>query len=130
MGTICPWSSKGTDIAKNCGLAAVRRIERGSAFTIDSTRPGIAALLHDRMTETVLSSFDDAAQLFEHVPPRPLERVPVTQLKEANARLGLALSADEIEYLERAYPAMAPHPPPPAPTIFPQPNSHHCPHQI
>src|SRR5260370_22027278 len=122
MGTICPWSSKGTDIAKNCGLAAVRRIERGSAFTIDSTRPGIAGLLHDRMTETVLSSFDDAAQLFEHVPPRPLERVPVTQLKEANARLGLALSADEIEYLERAYRAMGRDPTDAELTMFAQAN--------
>jgi len=69
LGTLSPWSSKASDIAHNCGLAAVRRIERGTAYTIESTKPGIAALLHDRMTETVLSSLDEAGQLFQHVPP-------------------------------------------------------------
>src|SRR5512139_252510 len=33
-GTISPWSSKATDIARNCGLAAVRRIERGVDFRV------------------------------------------------------------------------------------------------
>ena len=27
LGTISPWSSKATDIARNCGLGDVRRIE-------------------------------------------------------------------------------------------------------
>ena len=106
LGTISPWSSKATDIAHNCGLAVVKRLERGTAWTVDSTRPGIAALLHDRMTETVLSSLDDAARLFQHVPPRPLGTIPISGLREANAGLGLALSDDEIEYLERAYRAL------------------------
>jgi len=34
IGTISPWSSKATDIAHNCGLASVRRIERGIRFDI------------------------------------------------------------------------------------------------
>lgn len=33
-GTISPWSSKATDIARNCGLDAVRRIERGIGMCI------------------------------------------------------------------------------------------------
>src|SRR5438034_934576 len=90
-GTISPWSSKATDIAHNCGLDAVKRIERGMAYTIDSAKPGIAALIHDRMTETVLASFAEADKLFQHVPPRPLGGVPLDQLRQANARLGLAL---------------------------------------
>ena len=65
LGTISPWSSKATDIANNCGLAAVTRIERGTAFYVDSRQPGIAAPLHDRMTETVLASLEDAAKLFQ-----------------------------------------------------------------
>ena len=73
LGTISPWSSKATDIARNCGLSAVKRIERGTAFRVASSKPGVAALLHDRMTETVLASFDEAVKLFQHVPPRPLE---------------------------------------------------------
>src|SRR4029453_4169509 len=39
-GTISPWSSKATDIARNCGLAAVRRIERGIGYRI-VTRGGM-----------------------------------------------------------------------------------------
>ena len=73
LGTLSPWSSKATDIARNCGLAQVRRIERGRLYTVDSANPAIAALLHDRMTETVLASFEEADRLFEAVPPRPLQ---------------------------------------------------------
>jgi phosphoribosylformylglycinamidine synthase len=130
LGTISPWSSKATDIARNCGLAAVKRIERGTAFYVDSSRPELAALLHDRMTETVLGSFEAAAKLFEHVAPRPLASVPVKALKEANARLGLALSEDEIEYLERAYAALGRDPTDAELTMFAQANSEHCRHKI
>ena len=35
-GTISPWASKATDIAHNCGLDAIRRIERGIVYYIDS----------------------------------------------------------------------------------------------
>jgi phosphoribosylformylglycinamidine synthase len=130
LGTLSPWSSKATDIARNCGLAAVKRIERGTAFYVGSDRPGVAALLHDRMTETVLASFDEAAKLFEHVPPRPLAPVAVKALKAANARLGLALSDDEIEYLERAYAALGRDPTDAELTMFAQANSEHCRHKI
>src|SRR5207244_2840668 len=86
-----------TDIARNCGLSRVRRIERGTAYYIDSSRPEIAALLHDRMTETVLKSFEEAARLFEHVAPRPLQLVPLAELAPANVRLGPPLGADAAE---------------------------------
>ena len=68
IGTISPWSSKATDIAWNCGLAAVERIERGIAFHVElpagADRNAVAALIHDRMIETVLGRFEDAAELF------------------------------------------------------------------
>ena len=35
--------------------------------------PGFPAALHDRMTQTVLRSLDEAEKLFERVPPRPLQ---------------------------------------------------------
>ncbi len=130
LGTISPWSSKATDIVHNCGLEAVKRIERGTVYYVDSRAPGIAAPLHDRMTETVLSSFDEAARLFEHVPPRPLAHVPVSDLRTANAQLGLALSEDEIEYLERAYQALGRDPTDAELTMFAQANSEHCRHKI
>ena len=130
LGTLSPWSSKATDIARNCGLAAVNRIERGTAYYVRSEAPGIAAALHDRMTQTVLSSFDQAAKLFSHVPPRPLQSVSLAALREANTRLGLALSEDEIEYLERAYRAMGRDPTDAELTMFAQANSEHCRHKI
>ncbi|HEY5896895.1 MAG TPA: phosphoribosylformylglycinamidine synthase, partial [Burkholderiales bacterium] len=130
LGTISPWSSKATDIAHNCGLRAVKRIERGTAFYVDSAKPGIAGPLHDRMTETVLSSFDEAGRLFQHVAPRTLGWISIDELKEANQRLGLALSEDEIEYLERAYKALGRDPTDAELTMFAQANSEHCRHKI
>ena len=41
-GTISPWSSKATDIAHICGLASIKRIERGIAYCLtlnDPTNP-------------------------------------------------------------------------------------------
>jgi phosphoribosylformylglycinamidine synthase len=130
LGTLSPWSSKATDIARNCGLPQVRRIERGIAFYVNSSRNDIAALLHDRMTQTVLRSLDDAGRLFEHVPPGKLETIPLSSLKEANPRLGLALSQDEVEYLEQAYRGLGRDPTDAELTMFAQANSEHCRHKI
>ncbi|MDD5247687.1 MAG: phosphoribosylformylglycinamidine synthase, partial [Rhodocyclaceae bacterium] len=88
LGTISPWSSKATDIARNCGFAAVRRVERGIAFHATGRaldHAALAAKLHDRMTESVLAQIDDAAQLFRHVAPQPLTSVDVL----ARGRAGL-----------------------------------------
>src|SRR5512143_221200 len=113
-GTISPWSSKATDIARNCGVTAVSRIERGTAFRI-ATRDGgplaaddraaLLPLVHDRMTEAVLSTLDEARALFAHVAPRPLTTIPLLAdgriaIETANAELGLALAPDEIDDLE------------------------------
>jgi phosphoribosylformylglycinamidine synthase len=130
LGTISPWSSKASDIAHNCGLARIKRIERGTVFYLDSSHPGIAALLHDRMTQTVLRSFDEAAKLFQHVAPRPLQYIEVSELREANLRLGLALSDDEIEYLERSYRKLGRDPTDAELAMFAQANSEHCRHKI
>jgi len=132
VGTISPWSSKATDIARNCGLAGLRRIERGTAYYVrgGARSAKVAALLHDRMTETVLESFDEAGRLFQHVAPRPLARVALKDLEEANQRLGLALSEEEIGYLRKAYGAMQRDPTDAELTMFAQANSEHCRHKI
>ena len=39
VGTESPWSSKATDIVHVCGLDAVRRVERGTVYFIESTAP-------------------------------------------------------------------------------------------
>ena len=130
LGTISPWSSKATDIARNCGLAAVRRIERGTVFYVQGSKEDVGSLLHDRMTETVLGSLDEAARLFQHVAPRPLQFFSIENLNEVNKKLGLALSDDEIEYLEQAYRALGRDPTDAELTMFAQANSEHCRHKI
>ena len=130
LGTISPWSSKATDIARNCGLSAVKRIERGRVYFFDSKNPTVLSLLHDRMTETVLGSFEEASKLFEEVAPRPLQLIKINELKEANRSLGLALSDEEIEYLQQAYRKMGRDPTDAELTMFAQANSEHCRHKI
>ncbi|OGA31590.1 MAG: phosphoribosylformylglycinamidine synthase [Betaproteobacteria bacterium RIFCSPLOWO2_12_FULL_64_23] len=138
IGTISPWSSKATDIARQCGLPAVRRIERGIAYYAEGApghRREIAALLHDRMTETVLDGLDQAEQLFRHVEPRPLATIDVlarggAALEEANRAMGLALSADEIDYLAESFRAIGRNPTDAELTMFAQANSEHCRHKI
>jgi phosphoribosylformylglycinamidine synthase len=129
-GTIPPWSSKATDIARNCSLAGVRRVERGIAYYVEGGSADVGSLLHDRMTETVLGSFEDAACLFAQVAPRPLRVIPLENLRAENAQLGLALSEDEIEYLERAYRELGRDPTDVELTMFAQANSEHCRHKI
>jgi len=114
-GTISPWSSKATDIAHNCGLQDVLRIERGTAYYIESTEPlseqqlaEVADLLHDRMVETVFNDLQQAQTLFVQHQPAPLTEVDimaggVKALKEANISLGLALADDEIDYLVASF---------------------------
>ncbi|MCL2589706.1 MAG: phosphoribosylformylglycinamidine synthase, partial [Betaproteobacteria bacterium] len=117
LGTISPWSSKATDIARQCGFGKVARIERGIAYFIDSASTPVAApaALHDRMTESVLATFDEAAALFNHYAPRPFATVDVmgagrAALELANAELGLALSTDEVDYLVENFTRMGRNP--------------------
>ncbi len=138
LGTISPWSSKATDIARQCGLPAVQRIERGIAYYAagaDAERDEIAVLLHDRMTETVLGSLGGAEQLFRHVEPRPLASIDLlargrAALEEANRAMGLALSADEIDYLLDNFRLIGRNPTDAELTMFAQANSEHCRHKI
>ncbi|MGH8311323.1 MAG: phosphoribosylformylglycinamidine synthase, partial [Steroidobacteraceae bacterium] len=140
-GTISPWSSKATDIAHVCGLDAVLRIERGIAYRIraasalDASRMAQAAApLFDRMTEMALLDPGEVRELFRHAPPRPFETVVLargrTALVEANTRLGLALSDDEIDYLLDAFRALERDPTDVELMMFAQANSEHCRHKI
>ncbi len=142
-GTISPWSSKATDILMNCGLVHVRRIERGVAFHVTDAagqplsaeaRARLLPLLHDRMTEAVMT-LADVEQLFRHVPPRELTRVDIlaggrVALETANRELGLALSDDEIEYLVDNFSRMGRNPTDVELMMFAQANSEHCRHKI
>ncbi|QCR37788.1 phosphoribosylformylglycinamidine synthase [Nissabacter sp. SGAir0207] len=140
-GTISPWSSKATDIAHNCGLTQVTRLERGLAFYIeaptltDAQWQALAALLHDRMMECVFSELEQAQQLFAHHQPAPVGHVDVLgegrgALEQANVKLGLALAQDEIDYLQQAFTTLGRNPTDIELYMFAQANSEHCRHKI
>src|SRR5450830_276377 len=152
FGTISPWASKATDIAHNCGMAHIKRVERGIAFRInlksgilgsaigagkltDEQVQAVADLLHDRMTESVLRSADDAKDLFRTLEARPLESIDLLgqgkrALETANTELGLAMSDDEIDYLDAAFTKAGRNPTDVELMMFAQANSEHCRHKI
>jgi phosphoribosylformylglycinamidine synthase len=141
-GTISPWCSKATDIARHCGLSAVERIERGTAYYIRTDQAispeqqrTLQMALHDRMTETVFRTFEEAERLFQHVPPQPLRIIDITAegdqaLEKANIEMGLALSPDEIGYLAQYYQEAGRNPTDVELMMFAQANSEHCRHKI
>ena len=151
FGTVSPWASKATDIAHNCGLA-VRRVERiveyrlalkhpllGKAVLSPSQLNQAAALLHDRMTESVMFERAQALHLFTELHPAPMAHVDVlgggleqgrAALVAANAEFGLALADDEIDYLVQAFTQLQRNPTDVELMMFAQANSEHCRHKI
>jgi phosphoribosylformylglycinamidine synthase len=153
LGTISPWASKATDIAHNCGMAHIHRVERGVAYTVvlksgllgtslgapkklpEAELAAVAALLHDRMTDTVLRNADGAQALFTELEGRPLEAIDIlgrgrAALAAANADMGLALADDEIDYLFDAFSRAQRNPTDVELMMFAQANSEHCRHKI
>ena len=147
LGTVSPWASKATDIAHNCGIA-VHRVERVIEYKI-GLKPALikhkqlskeelsalAALLHDRMTESVLPTREAAGALFTELHPEPLAHVDVlgggqAALQQANTDWGLALAADEIDYLVQAFTRLGRNPSDVELMMFAQANSEHCRHKI
>ncbi len=145
LGTISPWSTKATDIAQHCGLTGVQRIERGVIYYLstnngaqlsDTEKSQVLPLLHDRMTESVLTTIDEAAEkIFRHGESQPLATVNILQggcdaLASANREMGLALSVDEIEYLVENFRKLQRNPTDVELMMFAQANSEHCRHKI
>ena len=147
MGTVSPWASKATDIAHNCGFE-LRRVERlteyrlvmksgllGTAKLSAEQLGQVAAVLHDRMTESAMPSRDEAAALFTALDPAPMDHVDVlgggrAALVDANKAWGLALAEDEIDYLVTAFTGLKRNPTDVELMMFAQANSEHCRHKI
>ncbi|MCC5848224.1 MAG: phosphoribosylformylglycinamidine synthase [Verrucomicrobia bacterium] len=140
-GTISPWSTKATDIFHNCALHDIARVERGIHFRLQNQNGNILSmadlgpallLLHDRMTEAV---YEDLSDFFDHFKPAPLRTVPLMEegpdaFHKANVEWGLAMSAEEIDYLVKAYQKMRRNPTDAELVMFSQVNSEHCRHKI
>jgi len=148
LGTVSPWASKATDIAHHCGFVQIRRIERGVRYAITPARgmlgakaldasqgAQLAALLHDRMTQTVVDAQFDGQALFAPLPGKGVQTVDVLAhgvdaLRAADRALGLALSDDEIDYLVDAFVGLGRNPTDVELMMFAQANSEHCRHKI
>ncbi|EEG86107.1 putative phosphoribosylformylglycinamidine synthase [Proteus penneri ATCC 35198] len=139
-GTISPWSSKATDIAHNCGLAKVVRIERGIAYFIecgtmtDTQWQQLYGFIHDRMMETIFLNYQDVNALFAEQTPAPLKTIDVLArgkdaLVKANIEMGLALADDEVDYLVDAFNRLQRNPTDVELYMFAQANSEHCRHK-
>ncbi|SOU41829.1 phosphoribosylformylglycinamidine synthase [Pseudoalteromonas carrageenovora] len=139
-GTISPWASKATDIAHNCGLKQVHRVERGIAYYIEGELSAeqlaqVTALLHDRMTEATHIELEAAAQLFRNDSPREMSSVDILgggreALAAANVEQGFALADDEIDYLVENFKKLGRNPNDIELFMFAQANSEHCRHKI
>ncbi|NMM41197.1 phosphoribosylformylglycinamidine synthase [Pseudoalteromonas arctica] len=139
-GTISPWASKATDIAHNCSLTQVHRVERGIAYYVEGDLNAeqlnqVAALLHDRMTEATHSAMDDAATLFRNDTPNQMSSVDILDggreaLATANVEQGFALADDEIDYLVENFQKLGRNPNDIELFMFAQANSEHCRHKI
>ncbi|MEY5098823.1 MAG: Phosphoribosylformylglycinamidine synthase [Pseudomonadota bacterium] len=147
IGTVSPWASKATDIARNCGFA-LKRVERITEYRL-TLKSGllsraslseeqwgqVAVLLHDRMTESAFASREAANALFTELEAAPMEHVDIlgggrAALEQANVAWGLALADDEIEYLVKAFNGLGRNPTDVELMMFAQANSEHCRHKI
>ena len=144
LGTISPWASKATDIVHNCGLKKVLRVERGTCYELilkgnavlkPEEREAIAAILHDRMTESVVSPDVNPAIVFADAKGKDMQSIDIVgqgreALEKANVELGLALNEDEIQYLIDAFTKLNRNPTDVELMMFAQANSEHCRHKI
>jgi phosphoribosylformylglycinamidine synthase len=136
LGTVSPWASKATEILRGAGHA-VKRVERGLRLDLsglpdagDPAWPRLEHALHDPMTQSLLDSRAAAAALFVELPAGEVERIPLGGLAEANSRLGLAMSEDELAYLGERYGELGRDPSDAELMMFAQANSEHCRHKI
>jgi len=148
-GSKSPWSSKATDIAQLCQLGShVVRLERGLVYVFQTQNDIalsasdihlISPFVHDRMTQIILTQPPRETELFMESRPAPLRIIDLlsagpeeakNKLVEANTALGLALAADEIDYLVQAFIQEGRNPTDCELFMFAQVNSEHCRHKI
>ena len=132
-GTISPWSSKATDIFRNCSLTSIARVERGIRYrTTPALSEKALAALYDKMTEGV---YADVADIFEAGEPAPGRTYDVLSkgvdaIREANEEIGLAISEEEMRYLAESFAKAGRNPTDTELVMFGQVNSEHCRHKI
>ncbi|WP_186758747.1 phosphoribosylformylglycinamidine synthase [Echinicola salinicaeni] len=116
---ITPWSTNAVEIAANMGIPGIIRIEE---FTLQGENSSIDPMLQ--------ASYDGLDQHIFTIDLQPQEVISITDIKSYNEKEGLALSEEEIEYLEGVSKSLN------RPLTdsevfgFSQVNSEHCRHKI
>ena len=135
FGTISAWSSKATEIAYRCGLNQISRIEKTVYYQANISLNAITDTLHDRMTESIITDKNQLAQLFLSNDGKTYTEIDILNngkqvLEEANQKMGLALSVDEVDYLFDNYTKINKNITDVELMMFAQANSEHCRHKI
>jgi len=137
-GTITPWSSKASDIIKNCGFEYVKSIERAEVVSIihyasvpiDWTV--VYPAIHDKMTHSVmtsLESIDDTVLATDQKCSIKYD-ADESDWQRFNTDNGLALNALEINHLRSYYNDLKRDPTDTELFMYAQINSEHCRHKI
>ncbi|MBT4759383.1 MAG: phosphoribosylformylglycinamidine synthase, partial [Nitrosomonadales bacterium] len=143
IGTISPWSSRATDIIKNCGIN-ILRIERLSLFNLKTKSDNgilkkellqIGQLIYDKMTDSIFLDQNNIKELFIHKKPSKISHIDILrggikELENFNFSQGLALSEEEINYLFKYFNSENRNPTDAELMMFAQANSEHCRHKI
>ena len=137
-GTISPWASKTSEIIANVGIQGVKRIEKYVGYFLENNKTAAhlsLSCLFDRMTQEVFMSSKDIASVGGDIKRKPLIHIDISKgaidsLIKANQDLGLALSEEEINYLDHFYTSVSRNPTDAELMMFAQANSEHCRHKI
>ena len=137
-GTISPWASKTSEIITNVGIQGVLRIEKYLGYFVNNNISATdlnLSCLFDRMTQEVFFSEETIAEVDSEPKRKPLVNIDISKaakdsLVKANQDLGLALSEEEINYLNHFYSSVSRNPTDAELMMFAQANSEHCRHKI
>lgn len=117
---VTPWSTNAVEITQTMGIAGISRMEEFNEVET-SNAP------YDRMLQVLYSGLDQDIFTIHHSPD-PIKEV--TDIGEYNAQEGLALSPEEVEYLENVSRELGRRLTDSEVFGFSQVNSEHCRHKI
>lgn len=117
---ITPWSTNAVEITQTMGITGIERIEEFRIVTSSTVK-------YDRMLEVLYESLDQDLFTIHHT-PEPI--VEVQNIAEYSQQHGLALSGEEIDYLENVSRELGRKLTDSEVFGFSQVNSEHCRHKI
>ena len=117
---ITPWATNAVEITQNMGIEGIERIEE--YFVVDSEKAE-----HDPMLQVLYKGLGQEIYTIEHAPE---ELIYIEDIAAYNQQEGLALNAEEIEYLESVAQDLGRKLSDSEIFGFSQVNSEHCRHKI